>query len=113
MDDLERHWELVRQGRLAQNERCRKAGKPLKWPKLASSPIKVPKTKSRAQVPPAPESGDEDDTALSFDEWKAAGWCVKKGEKTALFSIEGIPQFTRLQVRKNNPAWDKFRARKS
>lgn len=75
----------------------------------ASKPLKGP---ARAQKPPPPESGDEDDTALSFEEWKACGWCVKKGERSEMTDILGVPQFTRSQVRKDNPAWSQWRTRK-
>jgi hypothetical protein len=104
MDDLERHWKLVKQTKLKQNARRAKAGKPPMWPSLIRAEAKKEKA-SKAKKPPAPESGDEDDTALSFEEWKDSGWSVREGEKAKIFSIEGIPQFTRDQVRKINPAW--------
>lgn len=47
---------------------------------------------------------------MSFNEWKAAGYGVRKGEKCSGFDMLGVPQFTALQVRKINPAWNnKFR----
>jgi len=112
MDELERHWELVRQTKLKQNERRAKAGKPPMWPGLAKKAAKPAKSTSRAQKPPIPESGDNEDSALSFEEWKDAGWSVMKGEKFHHCDINGTPQFLRTQVRKINPAWAKYRPRK-
>jgi hypothetical protein len=110
MDELEQLRVDVLARKHAQNSRRLKAGKPLMWPGLAPPPAK-PKKPSKAATPPPPESGNEDDTQLSFEEWSAAGWSVKKGEKCCGFDILGIPQFTRLQVRRLNTAWTAFRKR--
>lgn len=110
MDELEQLRADVLARKHAQNARRLKAGKPLMWPSLAPLPVK-PKKPKRSSSPPPPESGDEDDTQLSFDEWKEAGWAVKKGMKCSGFDILGIPQFTRLQVQRINAAWAKFRQR--
>lgn len=110
MDELEQLRQSVRNRKLKQNERRAKAGKPPMWPELVREAKKKAKA-SKAKKPPAPESGDEDDTALSFDEWKEAGWAVKKGEKCSTFDINGVPQFTRNQVRRINPAWASYRKR--
>ena len=91
--------------KLKQNERRAKAGKPPMWPELAKPKKKRASLRSRAGKPPAPESGDEEDTAMSFDEWKACGWSVKKGERAHGFDLLGTPQFLRTQVRKTNPSW--------
>ena len=107
MDECEELRLQILRRKEAQNGRAVKAGKKPKH-KL----LNEPKRPSRGVMPHPPESGDEDDTALSFDEWKAAGWCVKKGERSECTDVLGVPQFTRLQVRKNNPAWEKYRARK-
>jgi hypothetical protein len=99
--------------KLKQNARRAKAGKPPMWPGLEKPKKKRASLRSRAGKLPAPESGDEEDTALSFDEWKACGWAVKKGEKSQLQDIHGMPQFTRSQVRRYNPAWERFRQQNS
>ena len=91
-----------------QNERRAKAGKKPMWPGL-DKPKK--KRAGRAGKLPVPESGDEEDTALSFDEWKACGYTVKKGQKFHCTDISGIPQFLRSQVHRINPAWTQFRKR--
>jgi hypothetical protein len=106
MDDLDQFWASVRERKAKQNARAIKAGKKPKHPELLK-----PK-KSKAAVPPPAESGLEEDTALSFDEWKAQGWAVKKGSKATRFGMDGSPEFTRSQVRKNNPSWDNYRKRK-
>lgn len=108
MDELEQLRHDILQRKRAQNARRAKAGKPPMWPGL-DKPKKKPA--ARAGKLPAPESGNEDDSALSFDEWKEAGYTIKKGEKSQISDIQGIPQFTRLQVRKTNPAWEKYRKR--
>ena len=41
---------------------------------------------------------DIDDTACSYNEWKNAGYFVRKGEKSQSRDITGIPQFTADQV---------------
>ncbi len=117
MDELEQHFELMRQRKLKQNERCRKAGKPLKWPRLQAEASKPVKAASRAGKGasaklPLPESGDVEDSAMSFDEWKSCGYAVKKGEKFHCQDILGVPQFLLTQVRKINPSWEKFRKRR-
>jgi hypothetical protein len=40
----------------------------------------------------------EEDTALSFHEWKAHGFIVLRGSKSRFRDIAGIPQFTARQV---------------
>lgn len=110
-DELEDLRASILARKLAQNARRAKAGKKPMWPSLVpQKPKKAPSRKS--SLPPAPESGDEADTALSFEEWKGCGWSVKKGEKMDRWDITGIPQFLRHQVRRINPAWEKFRQRK-
>jgi len=39
-----------------------------------------------------------EDTALSYDEWKASGYYVMKGQKSRHRDILGVPQFTADQV---------------
>jgi hypothetical protein len=39
-----------------------------------------------------------DDTAMSWDEWKEAGFHVIKGQKSHLRDALGVPQFTEQQV---------------
>lgn len=112
MDELEQHFELMRQRKLKQNERCLKAGKPLKWPKLQAEALKPVKAASRAGKLPLPESGDVEDSAMSFDEWKACGYAVKKGSKAHSFDPLGVAQFLMTDVHRINPSWDKFRKRK-
>ena len=108
MEEWEQLREDIKARKLKQNARRIKAGKPLMHPELVQKPARP----SKARKPPPPESGDEDDTMLSFDEWKECGWSVKKGEKCAGFDPLGIPQFTRNQVRRLNPAWEQYRKRK-
>lgn len=96
---------LARKAR--QNERALKAGKPAKH-KLPK-PVKAP---SRAKTPPIPESGDNDDSQLTFDEWSGCGWSVKKGSKAVGFDCLGNALFDRTQVQKFNPAWAQWRSRK-
>jgi hypothetical protein len=79
------------------------------WPGLDKP--KKKRASRRAGKLPAPESGDEDDSALSFDEWKACGYTVKKGQKFHCTDINGVPQFLRAQVHRINPAWAQFRKR--
>ena len=108
MNPLEQLRQQILERKIRQNARRAKAGKPPMHPELLKP--KKPKA-SKATKPPPPESGDEDDTALSFDEWKDSGFSVRKGEKCQSFDVLGIPQFTRLQVQKTNPSWQKFRKR--
>lgn len=42
-----------------------------------------------------------EDTCLSFDEWKACGYFIKKGAKSQFQDLLGIPQFTKEQVEKS------------
>lgn len=92
--------------KLRQNERRAKAGKP---------PMHKPKAVKRAPAAraglPLPESGDIEDSAMSFDEWKSAGYTVKKGSKFHCTDILGVPQFILTQVQRTNPAWEKWRKR--
>jgi len=111
MDELQKLRDDVLARKHRQNARRLKAGKPPMWPNLEPAPVKVVKAKF-SSLPPAPESGDEDDTAMSFGEWTSAGWSVKKGEKCSGFDILGVPQFLRSQVRRINPAWAAFRSRR-
>ncbi len=106
MDELEELRQSIRLRKEAQNARRAAAGKKPMHPELLK-----PK-KSRAATPPPAESGLEEDTALTFDEWKLAGWSVKKGTKASRFGMDGCPQFTRTQVRKDNKAWNNYRKRK-
>lgn len=41
-----------------------------------------------------------EDTAMSFGEWKSAGYFVKKGSKSKSRDPLGVPQFTADQVMK-------------
>ena len=108
-DDLR---QSVYQRKLAQNARRAKAGKPPMWPRL--KPPGAPlKRAARDGTLPAAESGDPEDTALSFDEWVNAGYSVRKGEKFHCHDINGVPQWLASQVRKTNPAWALYRKRHS
>jgi len=115
MDELEQLRQAVYERKLAQNKRREKAGKPpmhknLKPPKAAlPSTVKTPKTSKTK--PPMPESGNIDDSAMSFDEWKEFGFTVRKGSKADIFDMLGKPQFTLNQVQKTNPAWAAWRQR--
>lgn len=117
MDELEQHFELMRQRKLKQNQRCIAAGKPLRWPKLQVEPPKPGKGASRAGKGasaklPLPESGDVDDSQMSYDEWQACGFTIKKGEKARGFDPLGVAQFDLTQVHRINPAWANYRKRK-
>lgn len=88
----------------AQNARRAKAGRP---------PMHKPKAVKRAPAAraglPLPESGDVEDSAMSFEEWNACGYTVKKGQKFHCTDICGIPQFILSQVHKINPSWERWR----
>ena len=43
----------------------------------------------------------DEDSCLSFDEWKACGYFIKKGARSHFTDIDGIPQFTKEQVEKS------------
>lgn len=43
-----------------------------------------------------------EDTCCSFQEWKDAGYWIKKGAKSVFTDCLGTPQFTKEQVRKSN-----------
>ena len=43
----------------------------------------------------------DEDSCMSFDEWKACGFFVKKGSKSQFTDALGIPQFTKEQVEKS------------
>jgi hypothetical protein len=90
----------------AQNERREKAGK-----KPMHALPKPAKGRSRAQIPPIPESGDIDDSQLTFQEWSDAGWSVRKGSKAVAFDCLGNALFDLTQVQKTNPAWAKWRGK--
>ena len=111
MDELEQLRANLLARKVRQNERRAKAGKPPMHPELLRASKK--KRPVAAGKLPAPDSKNEEDTALSFDEWKEAGFGVKKGEKSGLTDINGVPQFLRAQVRRINPAWAQYRKRKS
>lgn len=105
-DDLEQLRIDIRNRKLKQNERRAKKGKPPMHPEL----LKPKRTKRPSRSLPMPESGNIDDSAMSFEEWKAAGYIVIKGEKSGMTDIMGVPQFLMNQVRKINSAWSsKFR----
>lgn len=106
MDELEQLRQRVLERKRAQNARRAKAGKPPMWPGLDKPKKKRPAAAGKL---PAPESGDEEDTALSFEEWAGCGYSVKKGMKAHCFDINGVPQFLRGQVHRINPAWAKYR----
>lgn len=42
----------------------------------------------------------QEDSAMSFQEWKDAGYVINKGAKSQIRDIDGIPQFTKNQVKK-------------
>lgn len=88
----------------AQNERREKAGK-----KPMHALPKPAKGRSRAQIPPIPESGDIDDSQMTFGEWSSAGWSVKKGSKAVGFDPLGNALFDLTQVQKTNKAWANWR----
>ena len=119
MDELERHRQDILARKRKQNERRIKAGKPVLHKNLEASEKKARErlAKLSGTAPrlknglPMPESGDIDDSAMSFEEWKEFGYCVKKGEKAKQFSAAGEGLFTMLQVHKINPAWEKWRKR--
>lgn len=113
MDELEQLRHDILQRKLKQNERRAKAGRPPMWPALLKPKKVAKKRPARAGKPPPPESGDEEDTTLSFDEWKDAGYSVRKGQKFHCTDINGVPQFLRAQVQKTNSSWAKFRKRHS
>ena len=48
-----------------------------------------------------------EDTCCSFDEWKAAGYWIKKGSKSMFQDALGVPQFTIEQVEKSK--WQRRR----
>lgn len=106
MDELEQHRAAIRARKEKQNERRAKAGKPPMHPEL------VKPKKSKAAVPPHADSGKDVDTEMTFEEWKAFGWAVKKGAKAVSFSMSGDAQFNRKQVRKINPQWAKWKSRR-
>ncbi len=54
---------------------------------------------------------DEDDTAMSYAEWNAAGYHVVKGSKSQMRDALGVPQFTKSQVEKNRPTMSLGQAR--
>ncbi len=108
-DPLQQLRDDVLERKRKQNARRAKAGKKPMHPGLDKP--KKKRASRRAGKLPAPESGDEEDTALSFDEWKACGYTVKKGEKSQLQDIHGVPQFLRSQIHRINPAWEKYRQR--
>lgn len=43
----------------------------------------------------------DEDSCLSFDEWKACGYFIKKGAKSQFTDALGLPQFTKEQVEKS------------
>lgn len=44
-----------------------------------------------------------EETAMSYDEWALCGYFIRKGEKSEIRDILGIPQFTIEQVEKKKP----------
>lgn len=111
MDELEELKAQILARKIKQNERRIKKGlKPKhKIPKKKVAK-KLPK-KKWPWSPPPPDSGELEDTAMSFQEWKDAGFWIKKGSKSTLTDALGEPQFTADQVRKSNPSWAKYRKR--
>lgn len=55
-----------------------------------------PETEARLRM----QKALTEDTCCSFDEWKAAGYWIKKGAKSVFTDCLGVPQFTIEQVRK-------------
>lgn len=45
----------------------------------------------------------DDDSCCSFEEWRASGYMIKKGEKSVFRDVLGIPQFTKEQVTRRRP----------
>jgi hypothetical protein len=43
----------------------------------------------------------DEESCMSFSEWKSAGYFVKKGSKSFFQDALGIPQFTKEQVEKS------------
>jgi hypothetical protein len=43
----------------------------------------------------------DEDSCMSFDEWKLARYWIKKGEKSYFTDALGVPQFTKEQVTKS------------
>ena len=104
-DDLQKLRDDYRTRLIKQNDRRVAKGKKPKN-KIAKLPAE---SKPKAAKLPKPESGNIDDSAMSFDEWSNIGYHVKKGERSELSDALGIPQFTMNQVRKINPAWQSWR----
>lgn len=52
--------------------------------------------------------GLDEDSCCSFDEWFAAGYVVIRGAKSVFRDVEGIPQFTKEQVRCVRPRGDEY-----
>lgn len=109
MDELEQLKAQILQRKLDQNARRIKKGLEPRH-KIPVKKAAKKARKSKASFPPVPEGMDIKDTALSFDEWKKSGWSVKKGEKSHCTDALGQPQFLATQVRKINPAWEKWRS---
>lgn len=109
MDELEELRQRIEQRKLKQNERRAKAGKP---PMHKIRTVRKRGKGFHKTGLPMPESGNIDDSAMSFDEWSAIGYAVKKGEKAHSFDPLAVAQFTLDQVRKINPAWANYRKKK-
>lgn len=108
MDELEQLKTQILARKIAQNERRIKKGlKPRH--KIPVKKVARKASKGKSSLPPIPEGMDMEDTALSFDEWKGAGWSVKKGERSHCTDALGQPQFLANQVRRINPAWEAYR----
>ncbi len=109
-DELQQLRDDVHARKVRQNERrAAKGAKPM-WPELLKAPTKKSAARSGKGLP-IPESGLVEDSQMTFGEWTAAGWSVKKGSKAVAFDLIGNPLFDMTQVRRLNPAWQQFRDR--
>ena len=106
MDECEKLRLDVLARKAKQNERREKKG--LAPRHALPKPVKGT---SRAKTPPIPESGDIDDSQMTFGEWSSAGWSVKKGSKAVGFDCLGNALFDLTQVQRTNPAWAKWRGK--
>jgi len=110
-DELQRLKDDILARKLGENARRAKAGKKPMHPGLAKKTTGPSAKKSRSPSLPKPESGNMDDSAMSFEEWKSTGYTVKKGERSQISDVLGIPQFTMNQVHRINPAWAAWKKR--
>ena len=55
---------------------------------------------------PLPADKYDQDTLMSFEEWKTCGRFVLKGSKMRCRDAVGVPQFSEDQVSEENPDFD-------